>query len=137
MRLNQQLSKPRPAFCHLQYACAYGESYFCASTIHLRFCVQHCPTYSESINLVPRPMVSLAKIPRIYAVSAFFIGSRGITFVHYQLRHAKVVDSFQDHLNMGMSLAYFFMNLQFQIMLARLLLLPHKIYLYLLRTKIC
>ena len=62
-------------------------------------------------------LVSLAKIP-VCAVSAVFVWSRGITFVHYQTLHCwhvKVVDSFQDQLKMGMRLADLsFVNLKFQ-----------------------
>ena len=46
----------------------------------------------------------------LYVLSAVFVWSRGITFIHYQLWnswHVKVVDSFQDHLKMRMRLAYF------------------------------
>ena len=61
-------------------------------------------------------MVALAKIP-VCAVSAVFVWSRGITFVHYQLLnswHVKVVDSFQDHFKMGTRLADFSKNSNFR-----------------------
>ena len=70
----------------------------------------------DSASLVPRSHPKSGKRPGVTckipvcAVSAVFVWSRGITFVHYQLLNSwrvNIVDSFQDHLKMGTRLTYF------------------------------
>ena len=102
---------------------------------------------SDLVALSPRPcpkfLKGLATLARILicAKSAVFVWSRKVTFVHCQLLHflhVKVVDSFQDLSKMGAKRLS--INLEFRnfgvFTLARLLL-PQRICLYSLHSKIC
>ena len=74
--------------------------------------------------------VTLAKIP-VCAVSAVFVWSRGIMFVHRQLTTFLTREGSRlvlRPLKNGNEASRLFVNLEFSVfMLARLLLLPHRI----------
>ena len=132
--------------------CLVTSTWECAKTISIALDSFHV-TYNHVINcsdlvaLSPRPcpkvLKGLATLARIFicAKSAVFVWSREVMFVHYKLLHSwhtKVVDSFQDLLKMGTKRIS--INLEFRnfgvFTLARLLL-PQRICLYSLHSKIC
>ena len=80
-----------------------------ALVLYSRLCKSILASSPGPTQKLEKGLVTLAKIP-IFAVSAVFIWSRGIMFVHYQSLnswHVKVVDSFQGHLTMGTKQADF------------------------------
>ena len=93
----------------------------CSLRLAPRWCINHLTSnkligkvHTSNLASSPGPTQKsgkcvTCKIP-VCNVSAVFVWSREIMFIHYQLVnswHMKMVDSFQDHLKMGMRLAYF------------------------------